>query len=374
MGTWQNGGRQMKVKNRGKAEAIIAASTLGALVLFFVLIATSDSGGSNLLAWANYYGIALGGSLKGFLYSTILLLCLVVIMLVIWSLGKGFIGIIAPKRRNGKHARGATAAPAETPRDTFIAALRRSREMLLVLPAILFVTIIALAMGEANAFAPARLKDATVIGWEHWLFGNYVFASLAAIHYPHWLIAFIIFSFDNMALFLIGIGIFLAYVSRDRFRELLVAFCIGILAMVPLWLAVPVLSPQDRYINDVYKLPDSSALALAVANYHPQSEIADFLQSIRTGKADLPALPTSTIPSAHVFWAAIAGYYLFRAKRPWRWFGWIALPFLLASTFGTVLLAQHYFFDIPAGLAVAALAIWLAHDVEAYEKSRLVAY
>jgi membrane-associated phospholipid phosphatase len=84
------------------------------------------------------------------------------------------------------------------------------------------------------------------------------------------------------------------------------------------------------------------------------------LAQIRTGKENLPALPTSTIPSAHIFWASIVGYYLFRTK---KWLGWITLPVLLASSFGTVLLAQHYFLDIPAGMAVAAIAIWLAEGI-----------
>jgi membrane-associated phospholipid phosphatase len=139
---------------------------------------------------------------------------------------------------------------------------------------------------------------------------------------------------------------------------------------------VPVLSPQDRYIDNIYQLqispPAPASLVVAVANYHPQPEIAAFLQTIRTGKVGLPALPTSTFPSAHVLWAAIAGWYLFQAdadarrngRRTWRrWLGWIALPFLIASTFGTVLLAQHYFMDIPAALVIAALAIWLANSI-----------
>ena len=351
------------LNKREAVEVVIAVSIAVAFFLFFILGAAGGFAGGDVLAWINYYGHMLTSSLSSFLYVSILFICLVAIMLVVWSLGGGFLEIFFPKLR--MFGRGKNHNENKTPLDIFIAAAKQSREMLLVIPAILFIAIIALAMGDANMFAPARLQDAMVIGWEHAMFGNYVFAALGAIRYPHWLIAFIIFSFENMALFLIGAGILLAYVARDRFRELLVAFCIGILAMVPLWLMLPVLSPQDRFINDAYHLPDSAPLALAVANYHPQPEIANFLATIRTGKDGLPALPTSTIPSAHVFWAALAGYYLFRARRPWNIVGWIALPFLLASTFGTVLLAQHYFMDVPAGLAVAALAIWLAHEIEA---------
>ena len=87
------------------------------------------------------------------------------------------------------------------------------------------------------------------------------------------------------------------------------------------------------------------------------------------GKSGLPALPTSTIPSAHIFWATIAGYYLFRAK---KWLGWIALPFLLASTAGTVILAQHYSIDILIGAFLAAFAVWVAASVTSREEVREV--
>jgi membrane-associated phospholipid phosphatase len=351
--------------NARVAGVVIAASMVAALALFFVLGVLGGFAGNNIGAWLNYYGHTLAGSLASFFYITILFFCLLVITLVTWSLGKSFIVEFFPKLGGAKNKK--EARHDKIPLDFFLTAIKLSGEVALIIPAILFVTIVALAMGEANAFAPARLQDLCVIGWEHAFLGNYVFAALGAIQYPHWLIIFIIFSFENMSLILIGAGIILAYAAVEYFHELLVSFCVGILLMVPIWLTIPVLSPQDRFINNVYHLPDPPALAAAVANYRPQAEIANFLQSIRKEKSDLPALPTSTFPSAHVFWATITGYYLFRARRSWllgNIIAWITLPFLVASTFGTVLLAQHYFMDVPAGIAIAAIAIWLADGIE----------
>lgn len=334
----------------------MAASCIVAIVLLFTIGAAGGlaGAGTNWIAWIRYYSRTLSGSLAGFLYDTVLFFCLTIIMLVIWSLGKSFLAIIFPSLRGDNNKE-------DDPRKAFLAAALRSRDVWLIIPAILFITLAALVMGEANMMAPPRLQDQAVISIEHALFGNYVFAALGAIHYPHPLIVFIIWSFGNMALILIGAGIIIAYLAPSRFRELIVAFSIGILLMIPLWIMVPVLSPQDRYIDNRYNLPMSSSLVFAVKNYHPQVEIADFLSSVRTDKQGLPALPTSTFPSAHVFWASIAAYYLFKTK---KWLGWISLPLLLASTFGTVLLAQHYFLDVPAGMAIAALAIWAAHRVD----------
>jgi PAP2 superfamily len=331
------------MKKIGKAEGAILASIIATLVLFFVIGFSSGFAGGGVNAWVSYYRQEFGGSLPGFFAGTVLFLCLVVIGLVTWSLGMGFL-------RHGN------------PQEIFIAALKRSRDIWLIIPAILFILLAGLVMGEMNYLNRGRLMDTLVIGWEHALFGNYVFAALGAIHYPHWLIVFIIFSFQNMSTTLIVAGILMAYINPKQFRRLLIAFCVGILIMIPIWFAIPVLSPQDRFINNIYYLPTPPSIAVAVAHYHPQTEIVNFLTDVRTGKADLPALPTSTFPSAHVFWAALAGYYLFRLQRSQRWIAWIALPFLIASTFGTILLAQHYFMDIPIAMLIGVLAIWLANN------------
>jgi hypothetical protein len=359
---------------------ILVASICVLLVVFGLLMALSSTGATsgvglgvsegvaNANVWIGFYTHALAGSFAGFFYGAVVFVCLIVIALVIWSLGGGLLMAVVQKFRVRKMVPDTFF---RDPREVFLAAARRSREVLLVIPIFIFVGLAGIAMGEANLFDRVRLADTTVAGWEHALFGNYVFAILGAIPYPHWFILFIIWSFENMAIIMVVAGIILAYTAVARFHEFLIALCIGILAMIPIWLLLPALSPQDRFINNVYQLPVPSQIAQAIANYHPQQEILDFYTAVRADKNGLPALPTSTVPSAHVFWAVLTGYYLFRAGsgktrsgRVLRWLAWIALPFLIASSYGTVLLAQHYFIDVPAGIAVALLAIWLAHDIE----------
>jgi membrane-associated phospholipid phosphatase len=102
-------------------------------------------------------------------------------------------------------------------------------------------------------------------------------------------------------------------------------------------------------------------MATVIANYHPEPQITDFLKTVRAEKADLPDLPTTTIPSAHVFWLGIAGYYFFKSK---KWLGWIMAPFLVASAAGTVLLAQHYLLDVIASLLIVALVVKITSLLE----------
>jgi hypothetical protein len=344
---------------RRTSEIILGVSSAVMIGLFLLLGTVSGFSNGGWSAWFDYYGHTLAGSFGQFFYSVTLFFCLALILFIIWSLGGSFLRLIFPKLRGRKGV--------DDPYHSFINAMKRSREIWLILGAIFFVTMAGLVMGEASRFAIVRLKDIDLIGLERFLFGNYVFALLGAINYPHWLIEFIIISFDNMGLILVAVGIFTFYLAPKHFRELIIAFCMGILMMIPLWLLFPALSPQDRFIDNIYGLHEPNQIALAVARYNPQSEIKQFLLDVRRGKAGLVALPTSTMPSAHVFWAVLAGYYLFRVKRPWRIIGWIASPFLAASTLGTILLAQHYFLDIPAGIVIAGLAIWFANGVEAKE-------
>ncbi len=234
--------------------------------------------------------------------------------------------------------------------------------------AIFFLIIASFVVNEANAFNRNSLHDAAVIGWDRALTGHYVFAALGSVTYPHLFIVFVIGSFASMSFILIIAGLCVGYEHPELLRELISAFCIGIIMMMAVWLALPALSPQDRFIDNVYHLPVPPDIASTVASYHPQREIEDFLANVRAEKnASGGFAPTSTIPSAHVFWAVLAGYYLFRSR---KLLGWIALPFLLASSFGTVLLAQHYFADVPLGIVAAFLAILLARFITRWDDYR----
>jgi PAP2 superfamily len=335
------------LKKIDRAAVATWGSIAAAFALFFALGARFGFGvGGGPLALTGYYVKLLGLSvleygsvLYEFFYITVLLV-------VIGGMAKLFM------ERNERQY-------SFSPYRSAVTILKKLfRAACIIAPALLFIIFVSFVMSEANAWNKTRLADNAILGIEKAITGNYVFAALGAIHYPHLLIVFIVASFECMAVFIIAAGLVVGYEHPELLREMVVAFCIGIFIMIPMWLAVPALSPQDRFINNVYHLTDPPAVALAVSSYHPQAEIADFLAGVRAEKSGESDMPTSTLPSAHVFWAVLAGYYLFRSR---RLFGWIALPILIASTFGTVLLAQHYLLDVPAAIIVAIFSIWAAH-------------
>ena len=118
------------LKKRSTATIVLAASIFASLVLLFALGALGGfaGAGANWSAWIAYYSKTLSGSLAGFFYDGVLFLCLVVIVLVIWSLGRSFLLVWFPKWRDANNKK-------DDPRKVFLDAAMRSREMLLIIPA-----------------------------------------------------------------------------------------------------------------------------------------------------------------------------------------------------------------------------------------------
>jgi hypothetical protein len=244
-----------------------------------------------------------------------------------------------------------------------------ARAVLVVMPAFIYLIAISFTLTEANLFNIARLHDYAVIGWEHSVFGIYVFAALGAITFPHFLITAIITAFEDMGILTVIMGLCIGFKRIDLLEEMVASFCIGISIMMFFWIGIPALSPQDRFIDNVYHLPVSQQIAAVVADYHPQKEIANFMKAVRVEKNSFAAMPTSTMPSAHVFWAFLVGYYLFRLR---KLFGWVMLPYLLLSSMGTVVLAQHYLLDIPVSLIISSFAVWASRKIAEYGARRAV--
>jgi membrane-associated phospholipid phosphatase len=324
-----------------------SVAVMGVFLCSFKIWAGSRSG----VGWRApaYYIAEASRSLESLAIMLAYLGVIVLLVFVVESQARNF--IMLARRKGGGHA-----SPGD---DSVWNVLRREGRVigeafLFMAPAFLSMFLMSFVLGEMNSIDRVRLVDAALLGVEHASLGGYAFVMLGSVAYPALLINFIIFSFKNLVGILVLSAFLLAYVNMRLMRELVAAFCFCAVLMVPLWIAFPALSPQDRFVDNVYHLPVPSAVAAVVSARHVEPQIAAFLAGIRTEKNGLADMPTSTMPSAHAAWAVLAGYYLFRAK---KWLGWIALLFLLASTAGTVILAQHYALDVLVGILIATLAI-----------------
>ncbi len=219
----------------------------------------------------------------------------------------------------------------------------------------------SITLDKLNVFNRTRLRDELLSTWDTFLTGTFPSLSLASFQYPSWFISAVEFSFLYLVPVLAIFGSYLFIVHQRLFREAAGAFSLGLMILFAGWLMFPVLSPQDRFIDNVYELPVSLQVQGYVASYQPQEEIVAFLQGMRKSKENLSVFPTSTFPSAHAVWGVLLAYYSFRLSR-WLLLG--TLPLAILSSLGTFLFAQHYFVDVPAGILVAFTSIlfvkWLA--------------
>ncbi|MEK7510332.1 MAG: phosphatase PAP2 family protein [Patescibacteria group bacterium] len=235
------------------------------------------------------------------------------------------------------------------------------KNLLLVgLPFLFSFYSLTLALGQLNLFNKDRLQDELLAQWDIALTHTFPSFTLASLQYPGWFIKSVDFSFMYLVPFLGLLGAYLFQARQKLFREAAGTFSVGMIFMFTGWILFPVLSPHDRFVDNVYNLPPSPSIQEYLVRYHPQEEISLFLQRIRESKEDLGVFPTSAFPSAHVAWAVLFVYYAYRTS---RWLLLFSIPLAFLSTLGTVLFAQHYFVDIPAGIGTGLLAIAITRYV-----------
>lgn len=224
------------------------------------------------------------------------------------------------------------------------------------LPTIMSLILLSFLLVYLNQINSVNLQDEVLMDLDFYLTGTHPYFYLVSLSFPGWFYQIVVFSFKELSLIAIIAAIYIFIKNKLTFQEFSASFCLALFLMLPLWLIFPALSPQDRFIDNVYQLPVSPVIAKELKTYNPNHYIQQFLIETRERKeaGKNPYLPTSTMPSAHVAWAILVGYYLFRAKVA---AGFIFTPLLVLSVLGTVFLAQHYFIDIVAGTIVSLLAI-----------------
>ncbi len=179
---------------------------------------------------------------------------------------------------------------------------RESKEILkaaALTAAVLFLATSALA--KINFLNRVNLKDEILLKIDRALTGGDPFIFLHSLKYPAWFVWLIEFSFLNLPLFMIIAAVYFFYKNKTIFLKYVSAFALGLPFLFVIWISVPALSPQDRFIDNVYELPLPAEISSALTNYKPQQEIKNFLLKERFYKNGLKDMSTSTMPSSHVF-------------------------------------------------------------------------
>ena len=198
-------------------------------------------------------------------------------------------------------------------------------------------------------------RDAMLTGWDRWLFLGHspavLLHDLLGQHAAAWVLTAWYETFSSLVIVAVPAAVVMATRVRDAY--------VGIAALVWAWVLgtasyylIPSLGPFHAEPGDFAGLP--------------HTVIQDTQARYLVGRADLLAHPqagdafaqVSAFASLHVgVTATILGLAWWHRRRRTT----IALGVFLAGTVvATVYLGWHFAVDVPAGLAIAALAWWLA--------------
>lgn len=127
--------------------------------------------------------------------------------------------------------------------------------------------------------------------------------------------------------------------EREVFRAYLLSILLtGFLGSIG-YVTVPAIGPGLAY-------PDLFASKLSGDAYRPVAELLDQARA-----------PRDVFPSLHVAVSSVVLWFAWRRGPGWFWG---TLPFVLGNWISTLYLRYHYFVDVFAGWATAALCVWLA--------------
>ena len=325
-------------------EGVVYVLTLLFLAVFFVLQYQND-GSTSVVAFAQYYARLMGPETMSLL--TILVFAVYIRVSVLW--------IQAERRKERFSIRQYTTLFPTLGKNLLFGGI----------PALVALYAMTMMIGQLNVFNTSHLKNELLFEWDVFATGTFPSFSLLSVVYPQWLAQGIIFSFTYLGALLAVVALYWFATRYDLFRRFAAAYLLSIVFMMPGWLLVPVLSPHDRYIVNVYDDPIPAHIQSYVDDFNPQDVVATALQRSSERKEGLSVYPTTALPSAHVAWATIFVYYAYQFRR------WLAVPafvFAALSSAGTVFLAQHYFLDLPTGILAGVATILTVEWIFRHER------
>ncbi len=231
--------------------------------------------------------------------------------------------------------------------------------------AVVFFSLLTLLLGFFSVYLQESLIDDQLMRVDKSLFSSYPFFwSYDWIPFFKYLSPLIVYSYNLLGT-MMGVSWIIFYLTKKReiFSKYIVAMVLSSIIGLILWFIFPALTPQDRYLDNIYGLEINPSIQALIKDYNPDKYVLDFQEEIRLEPDEVGGV--STMPSMHVTWSMIIIYYLFKLKRKTVF---ITLPWFFLSTWGTFYLAEHYFVDILAALPIIVVVIWLSNLLVKKEK------
>ncbi|MCA9367281.1 phosphatase PAP2 family protein [Candidatus Kaiserbacteria bacterium] len=178
-----------------------------------------------------------------------------------------------------------------------------------------------------------------------------------------WLYNVIDISYTHTMTALIVLTLLLPVASFQQAYKLMLGIVVTLLLSVPMWLAAPALAPLQLALTDTLSSETLIAQTAPIRTvYETRSETTwgtqtgEWIAMWERVHTEGFGYAISANPSMHMAWGVLIVMFLWRVA--W-WAGLLALPFLVFEAIGTILFLQHYVIDIPVGILVGFVSVWI---------------
>lgn len=148
------------------------------------------------------------------------------------------------------------------------------------------------------------------------------------------------------------------FTNTKALRKFLMAFIIASFVGIPFWIAVPAISPQGMYIDNILK-SDVSLVEKQIKNIRIEPNVEAYLPTGYKNWVDPKgkSFGVSTFPSMHVAWGLIVTIIGIEVIPV---LSIILIPWFVFNFFATMSIFQHYAVDSIMGIFVGLFALCLA--------------
>lgn len=234
----------------------------------------------------------------------------------------------------------------------------------------LFIVFNALTVNQIFRLPPSEIAIASqwVMNLDKQVFGAYVPFAIQSLPTPEIISTIIIETYLSITKVMSALFIALLLFNRVLFRKFLLAFVFIPMICLPIWFAVPAISPNEMFRLNLLEKDISPAIQAELLPVQPQ--VAQFLEDVRPfkSKPDKGSYSATAFPSMHIAWGMIITIFGILLWRPLALF---LIPWMGVNIIATLYTLQHYAIDIPAGMAMALLSVYIINKAIAYEKHYL---
>lgn len=189
------------------------------------------------------------------------------------------------------------------------------------------------------------------------------FGGLPSFTIVHWLGGtiweqIILYIYKYLFLFSSFVAIILSIFSINNFRRAMLSFMLVFIISIPFWTLIPTLSPQEIYLTKTINIGQNDSYTIDQNSFSPI--LTNHLTRYGAMWIHHDSFTTSNIPSAHVAWAFIFSFYLYRLNRKKLFLP--AVFVVVGTILGTIYSQQHYLIDSVAGLFLGIFIVLVINN------------